>query len=701
MAVRVYIYIHNTVSRIMSLKKVVVIDDDCVDSANTDDSAMDSQIVRNDMQMMIDEVLGILPHKTSTEIHQKLLEYRGNVERTIGAFLEEEEQPPPQMPNAKRALFINSSSSLSSDREDEKLASQSCKDIKPSAKKSSLPLSLSKKWYDCIEHLRREDQRWYIDPEFPPQLSSIDGRQRHDDSSAAGDADVVVQNCYCGVPAAAKQVISDGPNYGRFYLTCGKINKRRPTVLPVKRPKESNNACTHDVVKEEASASSPSVEPVVMRNPYLKRKNNPTPPSSPLASSPPTPQRTHCHFFQWDPAGSIGAKTTTTMNTRYKDLQWQHFGIENDSCLFESNNNSTRDRSVPLSANVRQGKLGNCWFLSALAVVAEQPHLIRRILPHPNLHPKGVYQINLYLDGMWQAILIDSFLPVTVHGQDRSNNASNNMKKKKPAVQERHVKFRGCLRMDNESVLLVPAFCAAPHRQIWACLIEKAYAKAHGSYHQLTGGFIAEALQDLTGAPTETIIFQHVEVDLLWARILSFYQAGFLMGVATAVGGDGLVGGHAYSVLEVQEVANVLVGEQSKVTDYFYNKDQDVSGESPEIEIVEPNTKRVCIDQSSKQQRTTVRLVRIRNPWGHREWKGEWSVNSERWTKNLRKRLGKETTFASGDGTFYMSFDDMLKRFHHMDVAKTHKVRSVPLILFKSRRVSFSFTMNTTRNRTG
>jgi hypothetical protein len=67
----------------------------------------------------------------------------------------------------------------------------------------------------------------------------------------------------------------------------------------------------------------------------------------------------------------------------------------------------------------------------------------------------------------------------------------------------------------------------------------------------------------------------------------------------------------------------------------------------------------------------------------------------------LRKRLGKETTFASGDGTFYMSFDDMLKRFHHMDVAKTHKVRSVPLILFKSRRVSFSFTMNTTRNRTG
>jgi hypothetical protein len=281
--------------------------------------------------------------------------------------------------------------------------------------------------------------------------------------------------------------------------------------------------------------------------------------------------------------------------------------------------------------------------------------------------------------------LIDSFLPVIVVGQDNSNTSNQvkeNKKKKKSVVPERQVKFRGGFRDDNENVVVVPAFCAAPNRQIWACLIEKAYAKAHGSYHQLTGGFIAEALQDLTGAPTETIVFQHVDVDFLWARILSFYQAGFLMGVATAVGGDGLVGSHAYSILEVQEVSNVLIGEQSKLTDFFKNSAQETAGKSPEVEIVEPVTKRVCEEHSSKQQRTTVRLVRIRNPWGHREWKGEWSVNSDRWTKNLRKRLGKETTFASGDGTFYMSFDDMLKRFHHMDVAKTHKVSNVPFILF-------------------
>lgn len=38
----------------------------------------------------------------------------------------------------------------------------------------------------------------------------------------------------------------------------------------------------------------------------------------------------------------------------------------------------------------------------------------------------------------------------------------------------------------------------------------------------------------------------------------------------------------------------------------------------------------------------------------------------------LRRRLGSES-FTKGDGTFFMSFTDMLERFHHMDVAKTRE----------------------------
>jgi hypothetical protein len=74
-----------------------------------------------------------------------------------------------------------------------------------------------------------------------------------------------------------------------------------------------------------------------------------------------------------------------------------------------------------------------------------------------------------------------------------------------------------------------------------------------------------------------------------------------------------------------------------------------------------------------KKQRTTVRLLHIRNPWGKREWKGELSVNSEKWMTALRNKLGKQS-FAKGDGTFFMAFGDVLRSFHHMDVATCHQV---------------------------
>ncbi len=30
------------------------------------------------------------------------------------------------------------------------------------------------------------------------------------------------------------------------------------------------------------------------------------------------------------------------------------------------------------------------------------------------------------------------------------------------------------------------------------------------------------------------------------------------------------------------------------------------------------------------------RLIKLRNPWGKTEWKGDWSDKSARWTKELR-----------------------------------------------------------------
>ena len=40
---------------------------------------------------------------------------------------------------------------------------------------------------------------------------------------------------------------------------------------------------------------------------------------------------------------------------------------------------------------------------------------------------------------------------------------------------------------------------------LWVLLLEKAFAKVHGNYHNLKGGFLNEALLDLTGCPTKVI----------------------------------------------------------------------------------------------------------------------------------------------------------------------------------------------------
>ncbi len=50
-----------------------------------------------------------------------------------------------------------------------------------------------------------------------------------------------------------------------------------------------------------------------------------------------------------------------------------------------------------------------------------------------------------------------------------------------------------------------PAFSKAHGDELWVLLLEKAWAKIHGSYERIEAGFAENVLRDLTGAPCEVV----------------------------------------------------------------------------------------------------------------------------------------------------------------------------------------------------
>ena len=245
---------------------------------------------------------------------------------------------------------------------------------------------------------------------------------------------------------------------------------------------------------------------------------------------------------------------------------------------------------LPDPQDIRQGELGDCWFLSAITVAATRPHLVRRCFVTQDLLPTGIVCVRFFKNGQWRPVVIDDRFP--------------------------------CSRLGG------PKFGRSRQRDdMWVACLEKAYAKLHGSYAAMDGGFVDEALVDLTGGVGgERIRLQHESVrDLngLWTRLLRYARAGFLLGAGSPAGSDsdvvqGIVQGHAYSVLDIQEADG-------------------------------------------------HRLLKLANPWGSIEWQGDWSDHSPLWTSRLKSRLGHT---AADDGVFWMCLDDFVQQYASLYVCK-------------------------------
>lgn len=68
-----------------------------------------------------------------------------------------------------------------------------------------------------------------------------------------------------------------------------------------------------------------------------------------------------------------------------------------------------------------------------------------------------------------------------------------------------------------------------------------------------------------------------------------------------------------------------------------------------------------------KDGQDTVRLIKIRNPWGEQEWKGKWSDGADNWTQETMDQVNFE---CKDDGVFFIQFEDYLRFFYMTTVCK-------------------------------
>lgn len=248
--------------------------------------------------------------------------------------------------------------------------------------------------------------------------------------------------------------------------------------------------------------------------------------------------------------------------------------------------------------DICQGKLGDCWLLAAIACLTLNEKLLYRVIPPDQSFTEnyaGIFHFQFWRYGEWVDVVVDDRIPTC-----------------------------------NNKLVFTKSF---RENEFWSALLEKAYAKLHGSYEALKGGNTLDAMEDFTGGLTEFFELSEAPKEL-FKIMRKALKRGSLMGCSIDAYSahemetrteQGLVRGHAYSIIGLEE----------------------------------------C-DEVAKDSK--IRLIRLRNPWGWVLWKGPWSANSKEWSSLSiadKDNLKKQTVETS---EFWMSFDDFKKNFTKIEM---------------------------------
>jgi len=316
--------------------------------------------------------------------------------------------------------------------------------------------------------------------------------------------------------------------------------------------------------------------------------------------------------------------------------------------------------------DIAQGQLGDCWLMAALAGIAEFDGSIYNLFEEKSAAANCQYTVNIYdpVKRNWEKVTIDDWVPLAKNHKD--------------------------------------PLCAKPQdNEMWVLLVEKAMAKWFGSYAKMQAAYCMLAYSLLLECPrpcrvfTQSIKFSapfdtenyqgltsqikdahdrnsvalgmgsKATADKLWLDLKTSDTKNHVMSCWTYkdpdtsagkgasgehIGANGIVKGHAYSLISVKEVS--ADGNDWK-------------------------------------------CVQVRNPWGANpaaEWKGDLSDNWSQWSKYKELKDALEID-GKCDGMFWMNWDDFRSCFSDVGIVPVEM--SVPKLGTVENKSSYSKSKRT------
>ncbi|UKZ78679.1 hypothetical protein TrVFT333_006425 [Trichoderma virens FT-333] len=203
--------------------------------------------------------------------------------------------------------------------------------------------------------------------------------------------------------------------------------------------------------------------------------------------------------------------------------------------------------------NTKQGVGGNCWWVAAVASIAHRRDIMEKICVARN-ESCGIYGFVFHKDQGWISTVIDDNLYLSECDIDYDGDVYDPRGDK--------ARLHRKQRQTNSEALHFAR--SADPNETWFPLLEKAYAKVHGDYQALNGGWFSNGIEDLTGGITTVLPANGVlEKERLWNDMIHIGKAcsEFVFGLSVSensacIHKNGLITNHTYSILAATEVVD-------------------------------------------------------------------------------------------------------------------------------------------------